>query len=59
MKSFKVMNSIVDFKASEKDAPEYVKVGSYVKYVSLGENLSWEEAKRISRENTGSWIVKQ
>lgn len=37
----------------------YKEGGVYRDYVTLGENLSWEDAKDLSRANHGSWIVKQ
>ncbi len=57
--SYKVMTFQKAVNTKEKNLP-YISEGAlYRDYVSLGENLSWEEAKTMSHENLGSWIVKQ
>lgn len=58
--SYKVMTfkKAVNTK-SEGGLPYISEGGLYRDYLSLGENLSWEEAKTMRRENRGSWIVKQ
>lgn len=59
-KTYSVANFKLSFNNGDEDSLEYK---SYIKpnmayrdYVTLGENLSWEEAKKTQRENKNSWI---
>lgn len=57
--SFKVMTFQKAVNTKEKNLPYIAEGGLYRDYISLGENLSWEEAKKMRDENRGSRIVKQ
>ena len=56
--------SVATFKLSYNDGDEdSLEYKSYVTpymfyrdYVTLGENLSWEEVKKMQRENKNNWI---
>lgn len=58
--SYKVMTFQKAVNTKSEGLLPYISEGSlYRDYLSLGENLSWEEAKKMRVENKGSWIVKQ
>ena len=59
-KTYSVATFKISFNNGDEDSLEYK---SYIKpnmayrdYVTLGENLSWEEVKKMQRENKNSWI---
>ena len=59
-KTYSVATFKISFNNGDEDSLEYK---SYIKpnmayrdYVTLGENLSWEEAKKMQREHKNSWI---
>jgi len=57
--NYKVMTFQKAVNTKEKNLSYISEGGLYRDYVSLGENLSWEDAKKMRSENKGSWIVKQ
>ncbi len=62
MKKFKVVRfqlAVNTPEGSEFHNPHFSEGVTYRDYVTLGESLSWEDAKDLSRANHGSWIVKQ
>lgn len=62
MKKFKVVRfqlAVNTPNSSDEVKSTYKEGGVYRDYVTLGENLSFENAKDLSRANHGSWIVLQ
>jgi hypothetical protein len=62
MKKFKVVRfqlAVNTPEGSEFHNSHFSEGVTYRDYVTLGESLSWEDAKDLRQANNGSWIVKQ
>lgn len=59
-KTYSVATFKLSFNNGDEDSLEYKSYiepnTAYRDYITLGENLSWEEAKKLQRENKNSWI---
>lgn len=60
MKKYSVATLKISYNDGNEDSLQYksfIKAKSFYRdYVVLGENLSWEQAKQMQRDNKNSWI---